>query len=60
MVRLLLDGRANPNKRDYLVADGGEDEDLPGIEHVGDPPLLVATERYDLEMVKMLLRDLIQ
>ena len=57
MVRLLLDGGANPNKQDFLFEYGGEEEQpVPDvIVHVGDPPLLVATERNDLEMVKMLL-----
>ena len=55
-------GRANPNKQDFLFEYGGDEEEQPVpdvIVHVGDPSLLVATERNDLEMVRMLLRDMI-
>ena len=61
MVRLLLDGGANPNMQDFLFEYGDEEQPAPDVMvHVGDPPLLVATERNDLEMVKMLLGYVIQ
>ena len=44
--------------QDFLFEYGGDEEEQPVpdvIVHMGDPPLLVATERNDLEMVTMLL-----